>query len=133
MTPASIDITMGRNVIFVAIGGMLGSVLRYALSTLVVELLPFTFPFGTLAINLIGCFVMGAAVGYAERNVWFHDAWRVFITAGFCGGFTTFSAFAFENVDLVLSKSYGTFALYSFATFALCFLSALAGLIITRP
>jgi CrcB protein len=132
MTPASIDITMGRNVIFVAIGGMLGSVLRYALSTLVVELVPFTFPFGTLAINLIGCFVMGAAVGYAERNVWFHDAWRVFITAGFCGGFTTFSAFAFENVDLLLDKHYMLFAAYVLASVGIGVAATLGGFILTR-
>ena len=123
---------MSRNILFVAIGGMLGSVGRFLFVTLAVQLLPSTFPLGTFLVNVIGSFVMGAAVGFAERNLWFHSSWRVFITAGFCGGFTSFSAFAFENVELILNKSYGTFALYSLATFAVCLLAALGGLMITR-
>ena len=124
---------MSRNILFVAIGGMLGSVGRFLLVSLSVQLLPSTFPVGTFLVNLVGSFVMGAAVGFAERNSWFDSSWRVLITAGFCGGFTTFSAFAFENIELILNKSYGTFALYSLATFAICLLAALAGLMITRP
>jgi CrcB protein len=124
---------MSRNILFVAIGGMLGSVGRFLLVTLAVQLIPSTFPVGTFLVNLVGSFVMGAAVGFAERNLWFHASWRIFITAGFCGGFTTFSAFAFENVELILNKSYGTFALYSLATFAVCLLAALGGLMISRP
>lgn len=123
---------MSRNIFFVAIGGMLGSVGRFLLVSLVVNLLPYTFPFGTFLVNILGCFVMGAAVGLAERYVWFHHEWRIFLTAGFCGGFTTFSAFAFENVELLLDKSYGTFAAYSVASFAICILAALAGLMLTR-
>ena len=123
---------MSRNILFVALGGMLGSVGRFLLVSLTVYLLPFTFPLGTLVVNILGCFVMGAAVGMAERYLWFHHEWRIFLTAGFCGGFTTFSAFAFENVELLLDKNYGTFAAYSIASFVLCILSAFIGLILTR-
>jgi CrcB protein len=123
---------MSRNILFVALGGMLGSVGRFLLVSLVVTFLPYTFPFGTFVVNILGCFVMGAAVGIAERYVWFHHDWRIFLTAGFCGGFTTFSAFAFENVELLLDKSYGTFAAYSIASFVLCIAAALAGLMLTR-
>jgi CrcB protein len=123
---------MSRNILFVALGGMLGSVGRFLLVSLVVSVLPYTFPFGTFVVNILGCFVMGAAVGFAERYVWFHHDWRIFLTAGFCGGFTTFSAFAFENVELLLDKSYGTFAAYSIASFVLCIAAALAGLMLTR-
>lgn len=123
---------MSRNILFVALGGMLGSVGRFLLVSLTVYLLPFTFPLGTLVVNVLGCFVMGAAVGMAERYLWFHHEWRIFLTAGFCGGFTTFSAFAFENVELLLDKNYGTFAAYSIASFVLCILSAFIGLILTK-
>jgi len=123
---------MSRNILFVALGGMLGSVGRFLLVSLTVYLLPFTFPLGTLVVNILGCFVMGATVGMAERYLWFHHEWRIFLTAGFCGGFTTFSAFAFENVELLLDKNYGTFAAYSIASFVLCILSAFIGLILTR-
>jgi fluoride exporter len=124
--------SMSRNILFVAIGGMLGSVGRFLLVTLTVQLLPSTFPAGTLLVNIVGSFLMGAAVGLAERNLWFDSSWRIFVTAGFCGGFTTFSAFAFENVELILNKNYGTFALYSLITFVVCLLAALAGMMISR-
>ena len=123
---------MSRNILFVTIGGMLGSVGRFLLVALFVNLLPYTFPFGTFLVNMLGCFVMGSVVGLAERYVWLHHEWRIFLTAGFCGGFTTFSAFAFENVELLLDKNYGTFAAYSIATFVLCIGAALVGLTLTR-
>jgi CrcB protein len=123
---------MSRNIFFVALGGMLGSVGRYLSVSGIVYLLPYKFPLGTFIVNILGSFVMGCTVGFAERNLWFDQEWRVFLTAGFCGGFTTFSAFAFENVELLLDKSYGTFAVYSIGSVTLCILAALAGLILIR-
>ena len=123
---------MGRDIFFVAIGGMVGSVSRFVLSGWTVSLLPYTFPFGTFLVNILGCFVMGAVVGFAERSLWLNHGWRIFLTAGFCGGFTTFSAFAFENVQLLLDKNYGTFVAYSTLSFVLCLVAALAGLTVTR-
>jgi len=123
---------MTRNILFVAIGGMLGSVLRYLLSTLMVGLLPYPFPFGTFVVNLIGCFVMGATVSYAERSLWFNQEWRIFITVGLCGGFTTFSAFALENITLLLDKNYLAFAAYVFASVVLGTGAALAGFLLVR-
>ena len=75
---------------------------------------------------------MGVAVGLSERYVWIHEDWRMFMTAGFCGGFTTFSAFAFENVELLVGKDYLTFAAYSTTSFVLCLLAAFCGLILSR-
>ena len=123
---------MSRSVLFVAIGGMLGCVARFLSVSFVVNLLPYSFPFGTFAVNVFGCFVMGAAVGFSERYIWIHHDWRMFLTAGFCGGFTTFSAFAFENVELLIDKFYWTFAAYSIASFVLCLVAAFVGLLLTR-
>lgn len=111
---------------------MLGSVVRLLGVGLVVNLLPSAFPFGTLAVNVVGSFLMGVAIGFSERHVWISDDWRMFMTAGFCGGFTTFSAFAFENVELLLEKDYLTFAAYSTTSFVLCLLAVFCGLILTR-
>jgi len=124
---------MSRDIIFVALGGMLGSVCRFLAVPFVVSLLPFRFPFGTFTVNLIGSLIMGAAVGISERYTEIGPEWRIFVTAGFCGGFTTFSAFAFENVELLLNKHYGTFVGYVVASFAFCVAAALAGFLITRP
>ena len=123
---------MGRSILFVAFGGLIGSVCRFLTASFVVTMLPFTFPFGTFVVNIIGCFIMGAAVGLAERYIWIHHDWRMFLTAGFCGGFTTFSAFAFENLELLLDKNYATFAAYSIASFVVCLGATFVGLILTR-
>ena len=123
---------MSRSVLFVAMGGMIGSVCRFLSVAFVANLLPSAFPFGTFVVNIAGCFVMGAVAGLAERSLWLHHDWRAFLTAGFCGGFTTFSAFAFENVELLLDKNYSTFAAYSVASFVLCLAAAFAGLMLTR-
>ena len=123
---------MIRDIFFVAIGGMLGCVCRFLSVSFIVQLLPHAFPFGTFLVNVTGSFVMGATVGVAERYVSIGHNWRMFLTAGFCGGFTTFSAFAFENVQLLLDKNYATFAAYSTASFIGCLLAAFVGLILTR-
>jgi len=123
---------MSRNVIFVAIGGMLGALARYAAVDAIAVLLPFTFPTGTFVVNVVGSFVMGAAVGISERYM-IQAEWRIFLTAGFCGGFTTMSSFAFENVTLLIDRYYGTFAVYSIATFIVCLTAAFLGFVLTRP
>jgi len=123
---------MSRDILFVAFGGMIGCVCRFLAVSFVVRLLPFTFPFGTFFVNVIGSLIMGLAVGLAERYLWMHQEWRVFLTAGFCGGFTTFSAFAFENAELFLDKNYTTFAAYSVSSFVFCLAAAFAGLAIAR-
>lgn len=68
---------MTRNIFFVAIGGMLGSVGRFLVVSLIASFLPYSFPFGTFFVNVIGCFVMGAAVGAADRHEWFYEEWRI--------------------------------------------------------
>lgn len=124
---------MNRKILFVALGGMIGTVCRFLIVSLAARLLPHSFPFGTFAVNLIGCFAIGAVTGLAERYTWLDQEWRVFLMAGLCGGFTTFSAFAFENLELLLARDYRTFAAYSIASFVLCILSVYCGLMATRP
>ncbi|MEK7855013.1 MAG: fluoride efflux transporter CrcB [Acidobacteriota bacterium] len=90
------------------------------------------FPFGTFAVNILGCLLIGMVFGLSQRHEWLSPELRMFLTVGFCGGFTTFSAFAYENIILLQEKDYLTFALYSVLSFAVCLLVTLAGLVITR-
>lgn len=84
----------------VGIGSFLGGILRYLLSQLIQSKVLSTFPFGTLTVNIIGCFLIGIAFGFSERSL-FPAEWRLFIVTGFLGGFTTFSSFSNETVALI--------------------------------
>lgn len=123
---------MTTNIILVGIGGMLGSVLRYLASYFIQAAVPSAFPYGTFAVNVLGCLLIGIVFGVSERHEWLSSELRVFLAVGFCGGFTTFSAFAYESIILLQEKDYLTFALYSVISFVVCMLATLVGLAITR-
>lgn len=91
-----------ETVIFVALGGALGSVFRYVLS-IWTQLLSksIDFPYGTLAVNLLGCFVIGFLAQLAEARGVFTSESRAFIFIGILGGFTTFSSFGNETINLL--------------------------------
>jgi len=81
----------------VGAGGLLGSVLRYALSGFVQRMVPMAgFPYGTLAVNVVGCFCIGTLGGLAEARQMLGPEMRTFLLIGVLGGFTTFSTFGYE-------------------------------------
>jgi CrcB protein len=89
------------NVLLVGIGGFLGSAARYLITGLVTQASAAArFPLGTLAVNILGCFAIGLVAGLAERADLFSAQTRLFLVTGVLGGFTTFSAFAFETYFL---------------------------------
>src|SRR5262249_15557089 len=89
-----------RNVLLVGIGGMVGSVFRYLLSGVAQDLSGSSrFPVGTLAVNLLGCFVIGGLSQLADGRGAFSESTRVFLFVGILGGFTTFSAFGNETIN----------------------------------
>jgi len=99
------------SVFSVGIGGLLGSLLRWAVGVGLNPLFP-TLPLGTLAVNLIGGFVIGAALAFFDHYHQLPPEWRLFVITGLCGGFTTFSAFSGETANLLLRQQYGwTFAI----------------------
>jgi fluoride exporter len=93
---------MWRSLIAVAVGGMLGCVLRWFLAIVLNRYLP-TLPPGTLAANLIGCYIIGMAIAFFAVYPHIAPEWRLFITTGFCGGLTTFSTFSAEIILLLQS------------------------------
>ena len=86
-----------------AAGGILGTFARYALSGVIHRIFGITFPFGTLAVNLLGCFAIGFLAVLAEEKFLLGPTARMFLMIGFCGAFTTFSTFIFETSNLTKS------------------------------
>jgi fluoride exporter len=89
------------NLLLIAIGGALGSVARYLLSTFVLRVTGTLFPLGTFVVNVIGCIVFGVIAGGAIQRVQLTPALRLFFLTGILGGFTTFSSYAFESFSLM--------------------------------
>ncbi|MFA5850232.1 MAG: fluoride efflux transporter CrcB [Bacteroidales bacterium] len=102
-----------RLLFIIGAGGFIGSVLRYLTSRLFQQLMVSSFPYGTLAVNIIGCFVLGVVYALAEKNAIVSDEMRLFLTVGICGGFTTFSTFANENMSFLRDGEFFQFALYA--------------------
>jgi fluoride exporter len=92
---------MDRSIFLVGIGGLLGSVARYAVALLFAGQSSSTFPFATLVVNIAGCFLIGIVFALSERGNIVSPEWRIFLTTGFCGGFTTFSTFSYESLRLL--------------------------------
>jgi len=93
---------MWRSFIAVSVGGMLGCLLRWCLAIFLNRYLP-TIPPGTLAANLVGCYIVGMAIADFTAYPTIAPEWRLFVTTGFCGGLTTFSTFSAETVMLLQS------------------------------
>ena len=83
------------------LGGVAGTVARYFLSGVVYQVFGTNFPYGTLAVNLIGCFVIGFLAALAEDKFLLGPNARLLLMAGFCGAFTTFSTFMLETANLI--------------------------------
>ena len=91
---------MLRLLLFIGIGGFLGSVARYYLAGVVQSRFLSNWPFGTFAVNMAGCFLIGIIFIVAERTI-LSPEWRLFLATGLCGGLTTFSSFSLEMVNLL--------------------------------
>ncbi|MBL0310996.1 MAG: fluoride efflux transporter CrcB [Bacteroidetes bacterium] len=86
-----------RTVILVGIGSFFGGAARFIIQQLVQSKWSHAFPFGTLAVNIAGCFIIGIVFSFGLKGFVNND-WRLFLATGICGGFTTFSAFSIESI-----------------------------------
>ena len=118
---------MIRTIILVGLGGGLGSIFRYLISVGLTRYFPGIFPLGTFAVNVLGCLVAGVVLGLLERQQITNPDLRFLLVVGFCGGFTSFSAFASENITLLLSGYSWTTFLYIALSVIICLLAVWVG------
>ncbi len=113
-------------------GGFMGSVSRYYSHQIISRYFPAIFPFGTLGVNLVGCFLIGIIYGLAEKGTSISPDMRIFLTAGFCGGFTTFSAFSLDSLKLINSGDWIYFTLYITASVVIGILATFGGAYVSK-
>jgi CrcB protein len=123
---------MFKLIIWVGLGGMLGSIARYLTGLAMAKTLNSPFPWSTFTVNILGCLFIGLFYSLADRQAWLTPELRLFLTTGFCGGFTTFSTFAVENINLLQSGNYLMFALYSALSFGLGLAGVIAGILLGK-
>lgn len=97
---------MLRTILIVGTGGFIGSVMRYLVQVLVEKGISSTFPWGTFVANIAGSFIIGIVFAFAEKQNLMSAEWRIFLAVGVCGGFTTFSSFAYNNLIMLGERSF---------------------------
>jgi CrcB protein len=115
---------MGRAFAAVAVGGAVGCLLRWYLAIFLNRYFP-AIPPGTLAANLIGCYIIGVGIALFALSPGIGPEWKLFVTTGFCGGLTTFSTFSVEVVTLLqagrLSLAFGAIAVHVIGSLLMTF------------
>ncbi|MDR1877326.1 MAG: fluoride efflux transporter CrcB [Flavobacteriaceae bacterium] len=107
---------MIKHILLIGLGGALGSVLRYLTAVYTAKHYSGTFPLATFLINITGCVLIGLFIGLAERYQLINTDIRLFLITGFCGGYTTFSTFSSENLQLFQNGNPITLFSYIFSS-----------------
>lgn len=120
-------------ILYVAIGGAVGSVVRFKLSGLVLrQFIGWTFPISTFVINIVGCFAIGVLAGLGEKHEWLSTDLRLLLITGLLGGFTTFSAFGLETFVLLRQGAVTMAFLYILSSVMVGLLLLMCGFWLTR-
>lgn len=117
---------------YIAIGGALGAIARYAIGATAAQRFGTRFPVGTLTINLSACFLIGLAIQFLNRHAGFSEAWRYLIPVGFIGAYSTFSTFEFEAWSDFARGAYRSGILYVGASVIGGFLFVMLGVAVGR-
>jgi CrcB protein len=120
---------MIKVLMIIGTGGFIGSISRYLTQQLVQERFDTSFPLGTMVVNIIGSFIIGIVYALSEKGDVLSPEWRLFLAVGFCGGFTTFSSFAYENFQMMKMEQFFFVALYMGLSLFLGILATYLGVI----
>ncbi len=123
---------MVKQLFLIGLGGGIGSIFRFLTSLLTAKYYSNVFPLATFIVNIIGCFLIGLIIGALSHHTEVSPSWKLLLVTGFCGGYTTFSAFAFENFTLIQNNNHLVFLLYLGLSIFIGILAVWLGVIITR-
>lgn len=123
---------MIRTLAIVAIGGGLGSVARYLITLFINKLSTFSLPVSTFVANITGCLIIGIIYGLSDRYTGFTTDWKLFLITGICGGYTTFSTFSYENLQLLHTQQFGLFVAYTVGSLVVGLLAVWLGLSLVK-
>ncbi len=122
---------MIKQLLLVFVGGGFGSMLRFIIGKFLNNSQN-GIPYGTFAANIIGSLLIGVILGLAAKNDSLTSNQTLLLATGFCGGFTTFSTFAYENHVLLKSGDFSSFAIYTITSFIVGFLAVFFGLFLVK-
>ncbi len=123
---------MTSSYVLVAVGGAIGACARLSVNLAAQRVIGIGFPWGTFVVNVVGCFLFGVVAGLADTRGALGPAWRMFLLVGVLGGFTTYSSFAFETVELLRTGQTSATLFHVVGQLVLCTFAVVAGLVITR-
>jgi CrcB protein len=118
-------------IFLVFVGGGIGSAIRYLLAGFISQRTSSFFPWGTLTINVTGSLLIGLFMGLSLRETW-NPGTRIFIAIGVLGGYTTFSTFSYETINLIADKLYYSAAFNIFGNVCLSVVACWSGLVLAR-
>jgi len=123
---------MIRSILIVGLGGFIGTVFRFLISRYFQLHVFSVFPWGTFLVNIIGSFIIGILFGLSEKGDFLSTEWRLFLTVGICGGFTTYSTFSNDAFILLQNNEFFRFATYSGLSFILGLFAVFFGRLIMK-
>lgn len=124
---------MFKSLIYVGVGGFVGSVARYALHLLIGHRWQVVFPWSTFVVNITGCLIIGLLMGwFVKGDLLEYTSWKLLLITGFCGGYTTFSTFGMDGINLLQQGQTGHFFSYTVGSVLLGLAATYAGFQLVR-